>query len=148
MSDIFCFPNNFYVFVVVIDHLLLNGTLTLLQEKRPELAYPKWLSGEGTYQLWLVFNVLLSQLNPLLSASSLNDLLQVMFKYVGYSWDSSSAYLDKEQLSFPEFLEVLTGKINDSFGLVNEKCLIAFCRDCQPVQRKEEMLVSKTPGWL
>ena len=79
---------------------------------RPVLAYPKWLSGEGTFRLWLIFNALLTKLVPRLDAHNFNDIIQVMYKYVGYTWTDSSGYQEDIPVSFPTFLEILTSKVS------------------------------------
>lgn len=83
-------------------------------ERKGDVTYPKWLSQESTFGLWLIFNCVLDkELTTRLPQVTVNEVLQKMLELCGYTWDESYGYSKEEPLGFPDFLDVVTDLFDD-----------------------------------
>ena len=83
-------------------------------ERKSDVTYPKWLSQESTYCLWLIFNCVLDkELTTTLPQVTVNEMLQRMLELCGYTWDEKYGYNKEEPLGFPDFLDVITNHFDE-----------------------------------
>ena len=83
-------------------------------ERKSDVTYPKWLSQESTYCLWLIFNCVLDkELTTTLPQVTVNEMLQRMLELCGYTWDENYGYNKEEPLGFPDFLDVITNHFDE-----------------------------------
>ena len=78
-------------------------------DKRSAIAFPRWLSPECTYRLWLIFNTV-TDYNLVISVSqnTVNEVVKRLIELCGYTWNSGYQYTRQKMVEFPEYIEAIT----------------------------------------
>ena len=110
-------------FTMLIEQKLLSATegsidLDALQrlcwshyetDKRSVITFPKWLSPECTYRLWLIFNTVHDHyLVTPIPRKTVNEVMKRLIELCGYTWNDSYKYTRQEEVEFPEYVEAIT----------------------------------------
>ena len=78
-------------------------------DKRSVITFPKWLSPECTYRLWLIFNTVTdSDLVTSVSQNTVNEVVKRLIELCGYTWNSAYQYTKQKEVKFPECIEAIT----------------------------------------
>ena len=71
--------------------------------------FPKWLSQECTYRLWLIFNAVHDyDLVTSISQSTVNEVVKRLTEVCGYTWNKAYQYTKQKEVEFPEYTEAIT----------------------------------------
>ena len=78
-------------------------------DKRSVITFPKWLSPECTYRLWLIFNTVHDHnLVTSIPRNTVNEVVKRLIELCGYTWNKSYQYTKQEEVDFPEYVEAIT----------------------------------------
>ncbi len=78
-------------------------------ERRSEITYPKWLTEECTFRLFLIFNCILEPTPSVeLGSKTLNEVLRRLLELTGYTWNDTYCYRKSGAVRFPTFVELVT----------------------------------------
>ena len=78
-------------------------------DKRSTISFPKWLSLECTYRLWLIFNTVHDyDLVTSISQSTVNEVVKRLIEVCGYTWNKAYQYTKQKEVEFSEYIEAIT----------------------------------------
>ena len=78
-------------------------------DKKSVITFPKWLSPECTYRLWLIFNTVHEHdLVTWIPRKTVNEVLKRLIELCGYTWNDAYKYTKEEEVEFPEYVEAIT----------------------------------------